>query len=283
MVKVLKAGFYGSIQDKGRVGFASIGVPVSGVMDSYSSDIANSILDNSLEDAVLEITFGGTQLQFLNYTIICISGGDLSPKINDKSILMNARIQVFKNDILSFGKIKFGVRSYLAIKSGFQTEKVLGSSSFYQNITKNSVIQKNAVLSIQKIEKYAESTNTSIKILKSHFETKEIECFKGPEFDLLNEHQKEKLFNQNFTISNDNNRMGYRLNETIDNNLSSILTSAVLPGTVQLTSSGKIIVLMRDCQVTGGYPRILQLNEKAINQLAQKTTNDSFKFVLESL
>ena len=55
MIKVLKAGFYTSIQDKGRVGFSNLGVPVSGVMDSYSSDIANSILDNSLDDAVLEI------------------------------------------------------------------------------------------------------------------------------------------------------------------------------------------------------------------------------------
>jgi allophanate hydrolase subunit 2 len=77
--------------------------------------------------------------------------------------------------------------------------------------------------------------------------------------------------------------MGYRLNETIKNDLSSILTSAVLPGTVQLTPSGKVIVLMRDCQVTGGYPRILQLTEKAINQLSQKTTNNEFRFVLKSL
>ena len=48
MLKVLKSGFYCSIQDKGRSGFASVGVPVSGVMDTYSSDLANSILNLSL-------------------------------------------------------------------------------------------------------------------------------------------------------------------------------------------------------------------------------------------
>ena len=89
--------------------------------------------------------------------------------------------------------------------------------------------------------------------------------------------QKEKL-KQQFTISVQNNRVGYRLEEPLENNLQSILTSAVLPGTVQLTPSGKLIVLMRDCQVTGGYLRVLQLSEKAINQLSQKTTGDKIKF-----
>ncbi|WP_299060212.1 biotin-dependent carboxyltransferase family protein [uncultured Polaribacter sp.] len=283
MIKVLKAGFYASIQDNGRVGFASKGIPISGVMDSYSANIANSIVDNSLEEAVLEITFGGVKLQFLADTFICISGGNFSPKINNLPVLMNSRIRILKNDILTFGKIHFGVRCYLAVKDGFQSEKILKSRSFYQNITDTSVIQKNSFLSINKIDATLKSTNTYIKVLKSHFETNQIRCYKGPEFELLNKNHQQQLFEKLFTISNDNNRMGYRLNEAIENNLPSILTSAVLPGTVQLTSSGKLIVLMRDCQVTGGYPRILQLSENAINQLSQKTTNSDFKFVLESL
>ncbi|ARV07459.1 allophanate hydrolase [Polaribacter sp. SA4-10] len=282
MIKVLKAGFYASIQDKGRVGFASIGVPVSGVMDGYSANIANSILGNSLEDALLEITFGGTQLQFLSDTFICLSGGDFSPKLNNNSIQLNARIKITKNDVLSFGKINFGVRTYVAVFGGFQTEKILGSRSFYKNITTNSVIEKHIVLPINKTEEHFDATNSSMKILKSHFETNDIECYKGPEFNLLNEKQKKLLFEQLFMISNDNNRMGYRLSEIINNELQSILTSAVLPGTVQITTSGKLIVLMRDCQVTGGYPRVLQLTEKGINKLSQKSTNDKFRFVIEN-
>jgi allophanate hydrolase subunit 2 len=196
---------------------------------------------------------------------------------------MNSRIRVSKNDILSFGKINFGVRCYLSVKDGFKTKNVLKSNSFYQNITEDYIIRKNEILLIDKVENRLKSTNTSIKVLKSHFETKEIKCFKGPEYDLLEDHQKEQLINQLFTISNDNNRMGYRLNETIQNNLSSILTSAVLPGTVQLTPSGKLIVLMKDCQVTGGYPRVLQLTEKAIAILSQKTTHNRLKFILISI
>ena len=283
MIKVLKAGFYATIQDRGRDGYANIGVPVSGVMDSYSSNLTNSVLDNSLDDAVLEITFGGTELLFLKDTFIAISGADFNTTINNKPVKLNVRIQVFKDDILSFGKINYGIRGYLAIKGGFFTPKILGSRSQYQNITSNSRIHKNDILEIKKASKTLKASNTSIKIDKSHFTSDEIECFKGPEFGVLSSNQKAELFKELFTISQDNNRMGYRLEETLENNFSSILTSAVLPGTVQLTPSGKLIVLMRDCQVTGGYPRILQLSEKSINRIAQKTTNQTIKFSLFSI
>ena len=74
--------------------------------------------------------------------------------------------------------------------------------------------------------------------------------------------------------------MGYKLYEIIENKLPSILTSAVLPGTVQLTPSGKLIILMRDCQVTGGYPRILQVSESSLSKLSQKFTGSKINFVL---
>jgi len=116
---------------------------------------------------------------------------------------------------------------------------------------------------------------------KAHFTSNTFFCSKGPEFDLLSKAQQQKLLSDEFTISNDNNRMGYRLKEPVENDLKSILTSGVLPGTVQLTPSGKLLVLMRDCQVTGGYPRVLQLTGQSINQLAQKTTSDRIKFELK--
>lgn len=279
MLKVLKAGFYTSVQDKGRIGFASIGVPVSGAMDSFSSDLANSILGNSINDAVLEITLGACQFQFLKKTIICISGADFSAKLNDDFISLNSRIIVQKNDILSFGKVQFGVRAYVSIKGGFLSEKKLWSNSYFKNITSDFIIRKNNELSFKDCNTEFTSTKSIIKVNENHFNAIEINCYKGPEFDLLNEYQKKILSEKKFTISKDNNRMGYKLAETLQNNLPQILTTAVLPGTVQLTPSGKLIVLMRDCQVTGGYPRILQLTEMAINHLAQKTTKDILRFV----
>ena len=115
------------------------------------------------------------------------------------------------------------------------------------------------------------------------FKSTTIEVYTGPEYNLLNALPKEQFSKTLFTISKENSRMGYRLQEHIENDLGSLLTSAVLPGTVQLTPSGKLIILMRDCQITGGYPRILQLTESSINNLAQKTTGDTFTFKIVPL
>ena len=77
--------------------------------------------------------------------------------------------------------------------------------------------------------------------------------------------------------------MAYQLNEQIDNKINPIITSLVMQGTVQLTPSGKIIILMRDCQTCGGYPRILQLSKKSIDKLSQKHTLNKMKFKLINL
>ena len=75
--------------------------------------------------------------------------------------------------------------------------------------------------------------------------------------------------------------MAYQLEQTLDTHTHSMLTSATLPGTVQITPAGKIIILMRDGQTTGGYPRILQLSDDAINVLAQKTFGDTISFQID--
>jgi biotin-dependent carboxylase-like uncharacterized protein len=281
MIKVLKSGFYTTIQDKGRVGFASLGVPISGAMDSYSSDLANRILNNSLDCALLEITLGGCKLQFLSKTTMCISGGDFSPTINNQPILLNSKISIKKNDILSFGKVNFGVRCYLAVKGGIQSDIKLGSRSSFKNITRNFLLKSGDYLPISTLKVDLGTASSQVKVNKNHFESKIMECFRGPEFEALDIHQQKILFETEFSVSKDINRMGYKLNEILENNIPSILTSAVLPGTVQLTPSGKLIVLMRDCQVTGGYPRVLHVSEESINRLSQKMTGDKIQFVLQ--
>lgn len=279
MIKVLTSGIYSSIQDLGRKGYRKIGVPVSGAMDLFSMKLANQLLHNTKNAAVIEVTFGGSKLEFLTNTFICITGADFSPKLNDVSIKLNSVQRVAKGTVLSFGKRNYGVRTYIGVSRGIQTEQFLNSRSFYKGITPDFILRKGTVLPIAAQENHVQRSFAAVKVQSQHFTSESISCFKGPEFDLLSSEQITLLKETVFTISSDNSRMGYRLNETIPNNFDSMLTSGVLPGTVQLTPSGKLIVLMRDCQVTGGYPRVLQLSENAINILAQKTTGDQLKFV----
>ena len=96
---------------------------------------------------------------------------------------------------------------------------------------------------------------------------------------MLPEIETTLLFKNEFTIRT-NSRMAYNLEEKVQIGIKSIISSPVLPGSVQLTPSGKIIILHRDCQATGGYPRILQLNKSSLNHLSQIKSNEKIKFSL---
>lgn len=282
MVKVLSPGFYSTIQDIGRFGYQEYGVPYSGVMDVNATTLVNMLLGNDKNDSVIEMTMTGAKLQFSIKTAIVISGADMSPMINGNSIQLNKIVAINPNDILSFGKLNTGFRSYLGVLGGFNTETVMNSKSMYKNITKSFMLAANDKLQIIEALTNHNKKHASIRFDTSYVSSKDLVVFKGPEFDMLSNEQQKALFNKSYTISKNNNRMAYQIEEVVQNNLKPIITSAVLPGTVQLTPSGKLIVLMRDCQTTGGYPRVLQLEKSSISVLAQKFTGKTIRFKLKA-
>lgn len=283
MIEVLKSGLYTSIQDTGRLGYREIGVPVSGTMDKYSSDLANAILKNDRDSAVLEMTMIGAKLQFKVDTLIVISGANMSPMLNGVIQEHNKVVRVKSGDVLSFGAAKYGLYCYLAVKGGFKTEIVLESRSYYSGITESDVVKTKDMLPIDSFSSETIEMPQFSKLKPYDFSTSILNLFKGPEFYLLSDLQKEKLINSEFKVSKLYNRMAYQLNPNLANNLKPILTGPVLPGTLQLTPSGKLIVLMRDCQTTGGYPRVLQLSSTSINLLSQKNQTDIIRFKLVDL
>ena len=278
MIKVIKEGLFSTIQDTGRFGFKNIGVPVSGAMDQSSAKLANLLLGNDESSAVLEMTLVGPTLEFMNDTYISITGADMNPSLNKKKVLLNKQLFVNKGDILYLSHSSNGMRTYLGIKGGFNSEKKLGSKSFYKGITKSEKLIKNDKIKFDQTINSSMKTNKNINDFKINRKSK-INVFKGPEFDSLDSNSRDLIFKTHFTIGI-NNRMGYNLVEAIDNKIPSIISSPVMPGTVQLTPSGKLIILCRDCQTTGGYPRILQLDKNSINRLSQKTIGEIINFKL---
>ena len=278
MIKVIKEGLFSTIQDSGRFGYKNIGIPVSGAMDQSSSKLANLLLGNDERSAVLEMTLLGPTLEFMNDTYISITGADMNPVLNKQKILLNKTLLINKGDILCLSHSTNGMRSYLGVKGGFNSETKLGSKSFYRGITKREKLIKNDKIKFDQAISSPKTVNKNINDFKINRKG-DIKVFKGPEFDLLDTHSKDIIFNTDFTIGI-NNRMGYNLFEPIKNSISSIISSPVMPGTVQLTPSGKIIILCRDCQTTGGYPRILQLDKNSINCLSQKTIGEIINFKL---
>lgn len=282
-MEVLRPGLYSSIQDIGRFSYLSYGVPVSGAMDIYSHKLANLYLQNPRDAATLEITLSGPTLKFSQATQIVITGADLSAKLDNTPLQHSVVVQVHQGGVLTFEGRNSGCRTYLGVKGGFQTEKVLGSRSWLEGISKEGRLQKGMMLPYITTKEFTAGTlitaTSNAHINEEQFNEKTaIKVFPGPEFSCLNKAQQQVLLDTCFHISPLNNRMGIHLEELLPNSLQPIITGPVMPGTVQLTPSGKLIVLMRDCQTTGGYPRVLQLTMDGINQIAQRTTSEEVRW-----
>ncbi len=281
MIKVIETGLYTSIQDLGRPDWHSLGIPYSGAMDAQSAQTANALLQNTPSAAVMEITMTGPILRFTKACWVAFSGAQMPIYLGQQELAQHQPHWIKETQEIRFGKLTQGLRLYMAIKGGFKTASVLGSRAMCKNVTPHFMVQKGMELD------YETGTKDQGVYLKAQSTTplqaKEIKVYKGPEYMNLSKEQQENLENQEFQVSNLNNRMAYQLSPNIAPHEISQLTTPVLPGTVQLTPQGTLMVLMRDGQTTGGYPRVLQLSVKSINAMTQLKTGDSFHFKLVAL
>lgn len=281
MIKVIAAGVYSSFQDLGRFGYRNCGVPLSGGMDLNSLVLANTLVGNYAHHAVLEFTATGPILEFYEPAVIAISGADFAPMVDGEPMGMNVVFAVSPGSVLSFGVPTVGLRGYLSIKGGFNAERVLGSTSYYKGVTEPWQIHKGDILEFQ-----ADAVTVERKRFKSADQTvmggNVLEVFPGPEYSLVPEKLRERLSQTIFSINSQSSRMAYLLDHTEKLTASPIISAPVQPGTVQITPGGRTIVLMRDAQTTGGYARIFQLTETAVNILAQKRAGESLQFKIKN-
>lgn len=277
-IEVLRPGLFSTIQDEGRFGFLNFGVPMSGPMDIYAARLGNLILNNSHDAPVLEITQTGPSLQFHGDANIVIIGGNLTPMINGSEIKNGKIYFLKKGDILNFGKRLLGSRAYIAIRGGFICEKVLGSCSWYEGLTRHFKFERGMKLYFNPELQIEVSSTSGVKYDDSYLSQSIVPVYPGPEFHLLPAKLQGELWEKSFVVDSSSNRMALQLKEKFENTLKGIITGPVIPGTVQLTPSGKLIILMRDCQTTGGYPRVLQVSREGLNILAQKISGDNVNF-----
>jgi antagonist of KipI len=286
-VMIHKPGLLTTVQDLGRLGYQRDGIIVSGPMDRLSMRLANLLVGNKDNDAVLEISFVGPSLEFLVDTIIAICGGNLSPSINNQLIPVNKPIFVKKGDILEFGAIQQGCRSYLAFKHGIQVENVLGSKSTCLPAGFGGLhgrpLKKGDILPVFQIPYKPFSKlnwNLSSYFDQFLFSNEPIRFIKGRQFDLFDDESITLFQKVSYVLTKDVNRMGYRLDGPKLSLIKAqeIVTEGVTFGSVQIPSSGQPIILMADHQTTGGYPKIAQIISSDLPRLAQLKPGDTITF-----
>lgn len=280
-IHFVQPGLMTSVQDLGRFGLAQYGIPYSGAMDRYAVAQVNFILGNQKDAAVLEMSGTGPEMVFESETRIVFAGADTELLLNNKPVKYGQVIEIQPDDQIVVKRIKKGQWAYMGIQGGFESEVVAGSKSWYPGITPRTRVSKgDSICYLSEAERYHPPVETKAKIRSDWFRLSKIKVYPGPEWDLLPRLLHNRILNKAFKISEMIDRMAYQLEENISHELEPILTSPVYPGTVQLTPSGKLIILMRDAQVTGGYPRILQVENASLNVLTQKTPKEKITFKL---
>ncbi|MEM3701039.1 MAG: biotin-dependent carboxyltransferase family protein [Candidatus Bathyarchaeia archaeon] len=282
--QVLKPGLFTTVQDLGRFDYLKYGVPISGAMDPFALIAANLLVENNPNDACLEITIIGPELKALTKTHIAITGGDAEPKINGENVPMWQTLQVKEGDIISFGKVKSGCRAYISIKGGINAPLVLGSRSTYvrggfggingRQLKSGDLIEGFATSPL-KIE-YAMPE----ELIPQYTGKFTVHVILGPQADMFTEKGIATFLSNPYRVTSEADRMGYRLEgPAIEHKAKAdIVSDALLPGSIQVPKNGKPILIMRDAQTTGGYPKIAVAITPDVSMLGQAKPNDTIEF-----
>ncbi|MEI6086214.1 MAG: biotin-dependent carboxyltransferase family protein [Bacteroidota bacterium] len=288
-LRIIKSGIADSIQDMGRYGYQQLGIPPGGVMDRIAAAIANTLVGNQIGEPLLEMHFPAATIFFESSMMIALTGADFGAEINGKEVLINQPILVPSNAELRFTRHNKGSKVYLSVEEGFETNKWLGSSSTSFQTLKGGKegrnLMKYDILHFKNKEDLEIDALTHLpwRASMAEFYTEnQINFLVGAEYALLEKISQTSMVTNQFKVSNQSNRMGYRLEgqALLLSSKKECLSSAVSFGTIQLLPNAQMIVLMADHQTTGGYPRIGQVASSSLPTLAQVSAGETINFKL---
>ena len=264
-IHVSKPGWFSTVQDLGRYGYQQYGVPVAGVMDHYAAIVANRLVGNQDNAAVLELTLKGPELHFEEDTGIAITGADLSPTMGSTRIPQWECVKVSRGSRLCFGTAQSGTRAYLAISGGIDVPLILGSRSTHcaseSGGFKGRPLRRGDVLHIthpKQSPQCLDGTRLSDERVPRYRKTTLLRVIPGPHRNLFSTTSLTTLLSSSYIITPESNRMGYRLAGpiVIRDGQDHFISDGTTIGALQLPPDGQPILLMADRQTTGGYPTI---------------------------
>ena len=290
-ITILNPGLLTTVQDFGRIGYQQFGVPVSGVVDPRAMGIANILVDNPEDEAVLECTMLGPQIRFNAPNAIAITGGDLGPTIDNQSIPNYAAIRVEAGQVLRFAGLRSGCRAYIAFAGGLDIAPVMGSRSTYMKAKiggfEGRKLQQDDVIKFRKPNPDLRGLN--IRHISPEFVPRleyKLRVVLGPQDDMFTEHGIETFLSESYVVTPEFDRMGCRLDgEIIEHKGESgdIISDGIAFGAIQVPTAGKPIIMLSDRQTTGGYTKIANVISADFRILAQLKAGDRVRFAQVSV
>ena len=303
-IKIIKPGIFSTVQDLGRTQFLDQAVPVSGVMDQVSARIANLLVGKDAGAALIEIVDGNFECITQADVLMALVSGNAYFEIGNNAAPINRPLFIPKGSIIQLKNNIAGRYAYLAVAGGWDVPEVLGSKSTFVTAAfgghNGRLLKKDdELVATQTLSKQNE-------ILFQHFKSEtvnwpawsvparqflsasnsKIRIIMGREFDWFEDLSVTDFLTKPYQFTNAN-RMGYRLEGSKifrkKSQQNELLSTAVVPGTIQVTGDGSLILLMADCQTTGGYPRLAKVAEVDLPICAQLKPGHSIHFELINL
>ncbi|MBC3872423.1 5-oxoprolinase subunit C family protein [Undibacterium flavidum] len=279
-ILIQKAGIQTTVQDLGRRGLRHLGISQAGALDATSLILANKLVGNPEHYAGLEIVIGPLQIVFQRATWFALCGANFAAELDGKLVAKAWRHFAQAGQTLCLQGAQKEARAYLAVDGGIEVESILGSRATDLQAGfgghQGRALRKGDVLTLGQPRLF----KRSVGVLQRCW-TPEIRAIRGPEFAQFNSCARKKFWQQAWRVSSQSNRMAFRLEgDKLERESSSeLLSHAVLPGVVQVPASGQPIVLLADCQTTGGYPRIATVIEADLWKIAQTPIGQHFCFI----
>jgi biotin-dependent carboxylase-like uncharacterized protein len=298
MIVIRKPGVLASVQDLGRHGHRQLGICPGGALDVLALTLANRLVGNADGAAGLELTMGGCELQFEADTRIALTGDDFGASLDGVPLWPCWSVPVAAGQTLRLaganapGVKKVGLRSWLAVAGGIDVPQILGSRSTDlkagfgghegRALRKGDRLPTGASpLNAAQRERRAFGLRGPDWGPNEDDGAIALRVLPGPEFELFTLAAREQLWGERWRITPQSNRMGSRLAgaELKRKRGGDMLSSGVIPGTIQVPPSGQPIILMGDAQTTGGYPRIGVVIRADLWKLAQAPLNGRLRLV----
>jgi antagonist of KipI len=285
--EVLEPGILTTVQDLGRYGFSQFGVPPSGALDTFSLRVGNLLVGNREEEACLEVTLMGLKIKVLKEVVIAITGGDLSPTLNEEPLEMWRIHLLVEGDVITFKKVQAGCRAYLAVSGGFVVPKIMGSSSTYLSGNFGGLegrkLRRGDIL-------YTLDISPCLNKLGLRFPSdwipspeKEVllRVIPGPQDHHFTEKGSQTFCSSSYQVTPQCDRMGVRLEgpkiERRSDVEESIISEGLISGAIQVPGDGKPIIILTEL-VTGGYTKIATIISTDLSKVAQLKPGDQVRF-----
>lgn len=292
-LRVIAPGMLTTIQDCGRWGWQSRGVPVAGAMDPWSHRVANALVGNAPSAATLELTLVGPAVEFDDERVVAVTGADFELTLDDRAVPTNTAFVAAAKSLLRFGRRIDGARAYVAVSGGIDVPPILGSRSTHVTTHMGGMdgrpLRAGDVLPLGKRgrESFSPPSRWNARELLGGWKTTPVPFFKirvlpGPQVENFATEALDVLQSAPYVVSAQSDRMGFRLEgQTLAHAGNADFISDATPlGALQVPASGQPILLMADRQTTGGYPKIATVITADIGLAGQLAPGDSISFVV---